>query len=155
MKHLVVILLLASSLCGCGGGSSTSVGSSSTSSSPPPVTSSLSVGLDSSVPSSAVSAITTYTTPSGPFAAGTAVSIPILDSSAEAIILASDKSDNILLAGMVGGGISQVKLSAETTAVALVRLAHGPIDSGITDVEFDQSVRATGDFNDLGSGPIN
>src|SRR2546421_9271340 len=126
-------------LSACGGGGEG--GNSTTADMPQPSTE---VSLNASVPAAVSARIPTLLSPSGSWALGAGLPISTLGPSGQSLVLALDASGGVLLAATTSD--SATVLSADTTGVALVRLALGPVASGTTGVQADGAIRANPDF---------
>lgn len=141
----VIKMVLGNSLmllvaCSGGGG-----GSSSGTSGTPSVVSSASttVSVGSSVPASVVNAVTEVVSPVGSSQLSSPLQIAITNSR-DSFVLALDSTGTIRLAAMTSGGATT--LSADSTALALVRMAIGGLPSGITANQANQAIRGAAEF---------
>jgi hypothetical protein len=70
-----------------------------------------------------------------------------LDSNGDAVVIATDADNNIILAGIASTGTTT--LNAESTAIALARIALGPLPETISASQANAGIRNTRRFNDL------
>lgn len=138
---LLMFLSLAVSSCGGSGGEGGPIG---TGGAPPTATlSSTTVSLDSSVPPAIASAITDVLSPTSAGTIPGSVQIETIPGS-DAMILAMDASGELRLAAMTSGPTTT--LNADTTAVALVRIALGALPSGVTAAQANQEIRGAPEY---------
>jgi hypothetical protein len=102
------------------------------------------VAVDGSIPAAVTHAITTLVSPAGTVSLGTALPVSAAPASWECLVYAVDANDNIVLAAMATS--NSVVLSADSTALAFVRLLLGPLPSGLADNDVDAAIRATKDY---------
>ncbi len=132
-------------LTACGGGGETSSGPVG---SPQPAVNlaSTAVTADSSVPVQVVNSVTEIVTPVGSGRLSDSIQIATTDSR-DSFVLALDASGQIRLAVMTSGG--PTILNADSTALALVRMAIGDLPSGITAISMNQAIQGTAEFPGL------
>jgi hypothetical protein len=102
------------------------------------------VTIDGSVPSTVTQAIVTLVSPAGMANFGSALPVSSAPTNWECLIYAVDANDNIVLAAMATS--DTVVLSADSTALALVRLVLGPLPSGLNANDVNVAIRATSDY---------
>jgi hypothetical protein len=105
------------------------------------------VTIDSAVPSSVVEKITSMVSPFDGQKPGTPVYVPFSAGDGESMVFAVDSNNNILLAALAT--TTSIKLSVQTTAVALVRLSMGPLPATASESQVDAAISASDGFQDL------
>ncbi len=133
-----VMILLAA----CGGGGETLGGPNA---SAPPVVNlaSTTVTVESSVPVPVVNAIAEVVSPVDSGQISSPIQI-ISTGGHDSFVLALDAAGKIRLAAMSSGG--PTTLNADSTALALVRMAIGTLPPGITASQVNQTIRGTAEF---------
>ena len=125
-------------VAGCGGGSDPEAAQ------PAPIQLASSVvSAGTAVPSATVAAVAQTLTPYGSASLGSAVPVP----DKESVVLAVDAQGQIRLAGFSAGG-QATQLTAESTAVALVRLAVARPDH-VTAADLNTHIRSAASFASL------
>lgn len=138
---LVFLSFVLSSCSGSsGGGAASNPGGSQ---SQVAIISSTTVSADSSVPASVVIRITEVVSPVGSGTLSATIQIAT-SQSRDSFVLAVDASGKIWLASVTSTGTTN--LSAESTALALVRMAIGALPSGLTASQANEAIRATAEF---------
>lgn len=102
------------------------------------------VSIDSSIPAAVTQTIATLVSPAGIANLGSRLPVSSALTTWECLIYAVDANDNIVLAAMVTS--NTVVLSADSTALALVRLLLGPLPSGLAANDVNAAIRATNDY---------
>jgi hypothetical protein len=105
------------------------------------------VTFDSAVPSSVIEKITSVVSPFDSQKPGTPMYVPFSAGGGESMVFAVDSNNNILLAALAT--TTSIKLSVQTTAVALVRLSMGPLPATASDGQLDAAIIASDWFPDL------
>lgn len=105
------------------------------------------VSVDSSTPSSAIESINQLISPAGSGSIGSSLPVSLSGPSAQSIVMGLDSSGNILLAAIVSS--SQTVLSADSTALALVRLVIGDVPTTQSGIALDTRIRATPGYSTL------
>jgi hypothetical protein len=105
------------------------------------------VTIDSAVPSSVIEKITSVVSPFDSQKLGTLIYVPFSAGGGESMVFAVDSNNNILLAALAT--TTSIKLSVQTTAVALVRLSMGPLPATASDSQVDAAISASDGFHDL------
>jgi hypothetical protein len=105
------------------------------------------VSVDSSVPSSVIKSINQLISPAGSGSIGSSLPVSLSGPSAQSIVMGLDSSGNILLAAIVSS--SQTVLSADSTALALVRLEIGDVPTTQSGIAIDSRIRATSGYTTL------
>jgi hypothetical protein len=103
----------------------------------------------SSVPAVTVQKVTQVITPLGSASVADASDLPALTGAGESMLLASDAGAEIYLAAVATAATPAPPFSAETTALALVRLARGLRPAGVSGEAFNTAIRAAAGYNDL------
>jgi hypothetical protein len=102
-----------------------------------------------SVPAATVQRVTQVISPMGSASVADAASLPALTGDGESFLLAGDASAEIYLAAMATATSPAPPFSAETTAVALVRLARGPLPDGVGAAAFNAAIRSAAGYEPL------
>jgi hypothetical protein len=105
------------------------------------------VTFDSAVPSSVIEKITSVVSPFDSQKPGTPIYVPFSAGGGESMVFAVDSNNNILLAALAT--TTSIKLSVQTTAVALVRLSMGPLPATASESQVDAAISAVDGFHDL------
>jgi hypothetical protein len=105
--------------------------------------SSTTVSAESSVPATVVNGITEVVSPIGSGSLSSSIQIAT-SQSRDSFVLALDATGRIWLAAVTSTGTTN--LNAESTALALVRMAIGALPSGITASQANQAIRNTAEF---------
>jgi hypothetical protein len=105
------------------------------------------VTIDSSVPASVSSIITQIVSPLDSQKPGTQIFVPISEIAGESLVLAIDANSNIVLASLTT--TNTVNLSANSTALALVRLAIGALPNSGVSGQLNKVIQATAEFPNL------
>lgn len=155
-RAILMIPFFVLTACGGGGGAGgaatpgggSSSGGSSVPTVPPLATQSLTVTIDSDVPSVAMANISALVTPLDSEPVGTAnLTIPAISANPETVVVALDANNNMMLAAMVDSASSTI--SANSTAIALVRVALGTLPSSVTPAQANTAITGTADFSAL------
>lgn len=102
-----------------------------------------------SVPAATVQRVTQVISPMGSASVADAAGIPPLTGDGESFLLASGASDEIHLAAVATAANPAPPFSAETTALALVRLARGTRPAGVSGEDFNTAIRAAAAYDEL------
>ena len=105
--------------------------------------------FDASVPPEATSTVVAVTSEAGTAKPGEPVRKLDLEGMSERVLIASDASDNIILATIAPASDATPNLSAETTAHALAVLMLGRTPAGFTSAQLAAAVRAAPEFANL------
>lgn len=134
----VMMLLVAA----CGGGGETSGGPNG---STPPVVNlaSTTVTVDGSVPLPVANVIAEVMSPVDSGQLSSSIQI-VTTGGHDSFVLALDAAGKIRLAAMSSGGLTT--LNADSTALALVRMAIGTLPPGITASQVNQTIQSTAEF---------
>lgn len=136
---LAVVLFIAS----CGGG-----GSGATPAAPASISvQGLQPTIDSSVPAAATAAIKNYVTPVDLQAANATIQLPVSSAGGESMVYAVDANNNIILAALTTS--ASATLSANTTALALVRLSLGALPASTSVSQLNSAIEATAAYQAL------
>ena len=141
MRHAasrVAGCLLALWLVGCGGGGGGGGGTT-----PPPAVVS-NVRAADSVPQVGQALITEVVAPTANAPFGAPVPLTAAAAGADQPVLALDRAGHIVLAAMATGTVAA--MDADSTALALVRLAYGALPSDRSAAAFNADIRATASF---------
>ena len=103
--------------------------------------------IDPLLPASVATSVQQALSPSGGGTVGSWLPISTASSSGQSLVLALDSSGNILLASIVT--TDQTTLSADSTALALVRIAIGDIPTAQTGAALDAAIRANTSYPSL------
>jgi len=95
-----------------------------------------------SVPAVTVQKVTQVVSPMGSASVAQAGSLPPLSGAGETYLLATGQDGEVLLAALDSADRPAPALSAETTAVALVRLARGTQPAGVSAEAFNAAIQA-------------
>lgn len=102
-----------------------------------------------SVPAATVQKVTQVITPLGSASVAEAGSLPALTGAGESFLLAGDAGNEIYLAAVATAASPAPPFSAESTALALVRLARGPRPEGVGSEAFNAAIRAAAGYEAL------
>lgn len=102
-----------------------------------------------SVPAATVQKVTQVITPLGSAGVADAGSLPALTGAGETFLLAGDAGSEIYLAAVATAASPAPPFSAETTALALVRLAGGPRPAGVASEALNAAIRAAAGYEAL------
>ena len=103
--------------------------------------------IDSSVPSSTTDNITSVVSAFDGQKQGVPVYVPVGAGGGETMVFAVDSNNNILLAALSTS--TSINLSAQTTALALVRLLMGALPATASESQVDAGTSATAEFPNL------
>lgn len=76
-------------------------------------------------------------------ALGASLSLPMAADARDGLVVALDANDNLRLASVEVPGDGKIILSADSTALALVRISIGSLPSGLTAQSLNETIRAT------------
>ena len=139
---LAVGCLLGLSSCG---GSSGSGRTASADNGPPQIA----IVLAKSTPAVTTGKITKLVTPLGAFAVGAKVEVPTLDAKSEAIVMATDKDGNIVMATLLSASQQSPDITASTTALTICRLMLGPLPTGVDHIKMNSAIQSAPEFSHL------
>lgn len=105
------------------------------------------VVLDGTLPPAARQMVSKIVSPFGQSDPNTAVNVPSSGGNGDSLVFAVDQQDNVVLAARTSDGATT--LSADSTAVALVRIALGVVPNQITSSRLNEDIRATAAFKPL------
>jgi hypothetical protein len=105
------------------------------------------VTLDATVSQNVTQRIATLQSAAGAASLGAWMPIDITGASGQALIVATDAAGNIVLAALANS--PSTVLSADSTALTLVRLSAGPLPTGTTGTQADAAIRVTAQFASL------
>jgi hypothetical protein len=105
------------------------------------------VTIDSAAPSSVIEKITSVVSPFDGQKLGIPIYVPFSAGGGESMVFAVDANNNVLLAALAT--TTSIKLSAQTTALALVRLSMGPLPTTASENQLDAAISAADGFPDL------
>lgn len=131
-------------LVSCGGGGGGDGGNSPTPPAPVVVIATAKVELDPGLPASLASAITEVITPAGSASYGSPVPVTTNTQNGQTLVIAVDANGNILAAATDSS--RDIKLSAASTATALVRLGMGDLTGVSAGATIDASIAAQPTF---------
>jgi hypothetical protein len=142
-------LWLSLLMLGCGATVGSGGGNGSNPSGPPPIPSiQTQISLDSAVPSNVMGMISQIISPLGTGSIGGTAPLPAtVTTGDESVLIATDANEDIVLAAMANS--PSTKLSANSTALALVRLALGVLSSSVSPAQVDSEIQATAEFPNL------
>ncbi len=145
----VIVALASISIASCGGGGGDSGGSGGNSGTTPNVTQlrpSVSTDVDAAAGSRIRGLISTVGT-SADFGSG--VAIAVSTPTGETPVVAVDGDGNLLLAALVPTGSTSAALGAESTALLLIRIAAGKVDSPAAANDLNSAIRGAASFPQL------
>ena len=102
-----------------------------------------------SVPAATVQKVTQVITPLGSASVAEAANLPVLTGAGESFLLATDAGAEIYLAAVATATSPAPPFSAESTALALVRVARGPRPDGVGAETFNAAIRAAAGYEAL------
>lgn len=144
---LALILIAISFLSGCGGGNSPTSIDNGTSDSIE--TTIASISFDPSVPQKDIDSISQLISPLSIGTLQSGIEVPVLSDGEETVVLAINNNDKIVLGGIINS-TELVVLSAETTALALVRLVIGSQSiNHISSNDLNMKIKSTNEFSNL------